>query len=223
VSAANAPMMAARLDFQVDFQQTGNHSVWVRMSDAGLGGSDNSIWTAIGPTAPPAAATPEIQVGQQAWTWLVGPAIDITATGPQIVSIYMREDGVAVDAIAISRNNSETPIEHLYSWAYQNNPSTPQPNTCNADPFDTSPDPGDQDDVIASGSRAACFANGPGSNNVNDMSGNVKEFTAQRAAGINPLRGGASNNEVNGTTCQLDFTLADDAFFFPNAGFRCCR
>ena len=68
-----------------------------------------------------------------------------------------------------------------------------------------------------------CFANGPGTADAYDMSGNLKEWTAARAAGQNPIRGGASNNEVGGLTCGLNFTLADDAFFFPNVGFRCCR
>ena len=51
----------------------------------------------------------------------------------------------------------------------------------------------------------------------------MKEWTTARATGQNPLRGGASNNEVPGSTCQINFTLANDAFFFPNVGFRCCR
>jgi hypothetical protein len=55
------------------------------------------------------------------------------------------------------------------------------------------------------------------------MTGNVKEWTQARNPGENPLRGGASNNEVTGTTCNINFTLANDTFFFPNVGFRCCR
>jgi formylglycine-generating enzyme required for sulfatase activity len=68
-----------------------------------------------------------------------------------------------------------------------------------------------------------CFANQAGTDDAFDMSGNVKEWTAARAAGQNPIRGGSSNNLVTGLTCQLNFTLADDDFFFPNVGFRCCR
>ena len=56
-----------------------------------------------------------------------------------------------------------------------------------------------------------------------DMSGNVKEWAAERSPGQNPLRGGSANNEVDGLACGLDFTLANDAFFFPNVGSRCCR
>ena len=45
----------------------------------------------------------------------------------------------------------------------------------------------------------------------------------ERLPGENPLRGGASNNVQQGTTCSNAFTLADDEFFFNNVGFRCCK
>ena len=51
----------------------------------------------------------------------------------------------------------------------------------------------------------------------------MKEWTAARAANQNPIRGGSSNNTVDGISCELNFTLADNAFFFPDTGFRCCR
>jgi hypothetical protein len=56
-----------------------------------------------------------------------------------------------------------------------------------------------------------------------DLSGNVKEWTLAHVPGENPIRGGASNNTGEGISCPLNFTLADDTFFFPNIGFRCCR
>jgi hypothetical protein len=81
---------------------------------------------------------------------------------------------------------------------------------------------GDQDDTLATGWSAACHAEHT-TGDVFDMSGNVKEWTQARVFGQNPLRGGSSNNAVNGLTCKLNFTLADNEFFFPNVGFRCCR
>ena len=40
---------------------------------------------------------------------------------------------------------------------------------------------------------------------------------------VNPLRGGSFDNTATGTSCQFDFLTADDEFFLPNIGFRCCR
>ena len=81
---------------------------------------------------------------------------------------------------------------------------------------------GDQDDMLATAWNAACHAE-HGANDVFDMSGNAKEWTTARAPNQNPLRGGSANNAINGLTCKLSFTLADNTFFFPNVGFRCCR
>jgi hypothetical protein len=41
--------------------------------------------------------------------------------------------------------------------------------------------------------------------------------------GVNPIRGGASNDIQGGLACALSFSAGDDNFFFPNVGFRCCR
>jgi len=174
-----------------------------------------------GTTAGQATQTIQTTVDNQT-RWFVTPALRTTVAGVHTFSIYLREDGLMIDTIAIARQNGRSPTADN-AWAYQTNPRTEQPQTCNADPFDTDgAATGDQDGILATGSRDACFANqatGP----AFDMSGNVKEWTLARDANQNPLRGGASNNEVVGTTCQLSFTLANDLFFFPNVGFRCCR
>jgi hypothetical protein len=58
---------------------------------------------------------------------------------------------------------------------------------------------------------------------VFDLSGNVKEWAMARSPGVNPLRGGASNNTPVGISCAFNFPLATDTILFPNIGFRCCR
>jgi formylglycine-generating enzyme required for sulfatase activity len=231
------------------------------------------------------------------WTWIASPQLTSASGGGQhTFSIYMREDGVMIDAIAFSRQNTASPTFDNV-WAYESNPRTSAPQTCNGDEFDTAPpvpiaaspggatasgttatftttsshrlsvgstvvvsgvannayngtltvlttpttttftatiatsNPaasgggnanGDQDDMWASGTSMACHAE-HGTNDVFDMSGNAKEWTQARVGGQNPLRGGSANNSENGLTCKLNFTLADNTFFFPNVGFRCCR
>ena len=222
VSAANAPTQSPRVDFQINFTQTGSHFVWVRT--LAQNGADTGVWTGINAVAGSTAVNTQLVPGQfQFWQWAVSPSFNIAATGNQFVSVFMRRDGVRIDAISISRDGVNPPPVDDKIWAFQNNPKFPQAQVCNGDEFDTVPGGTDQDDILATGARPQCFANGTGTDDAFDMSGNVKEWTLQRAPGQNPLRGGASNNEVNGLTCGLGFTLADDEFFFPNVGFRCCR
>lgn len=94
--------------------------------------------------------------------------------------------------------------------------------TCNAADYDTdSLSAGNQDEVLPTGSMPSCYRE-YNSAQVYDLSGNVKEWAWAREPGVNPLRGGASNNNADGTRCDFDFTVANDQFFFSNVGFRCC-
>ena len=43
-----------------------------------------------------------------------------------------------------------------------------------------------------------------------------------RGGGTHEIRGGSFNNIEGGRACDFDFTVAADAFAFPNTGFRCC-
>jgi hypothetical protein len=99
--------------------------------------------------------------------------------------------------------------------------TTYNPNACNGKDYDTRPGGANDDDVLPTGSMAMC-SRSHGGRQVFDMSGNVKEWTQARSAGVNPLRGGASNNTRDGIRCNFDFTLANDTFSFANVGFRCC-
>ncbi len=324
LTQAQAPANAARLDFTITMAASTSYAVWVRMM--GIGRCSTTTTTVCtGNVDCPGSETCQtnqntasdaLHVGLNGaipatggtltaspdnfWIWVKSANMTSSATaGTNTVSVYMNEDGVRIDAIAVVRaTNTTTPTFDERTWAYQSNPKVAQPQTCNGDELDTaaavaiaaSPSGatssgttatfttttphrltsgipvvvsgvgvtgyngtwtvntivsttrftatigssnlaasgggtvnGDQDDILATGSLAMCFANGPGTADAFDMSGNVKEWTLARAAGQNPIRGGASNNDVNGLTCGLNFTLANDQFFFPNVGFRCCR
>jgi hypothetical protein len=109
-------------------------------------------------------------------------------------------------------------------WSFATDCRVFQPDTCNGQSFDGDPGTaGDQDVMLPTGSMAQCFAEWEAGGDAFDLSGNVKEWTAERSPNVNPIRGGSFNNTEVGTSCQFDFLTADDNFFLPNIGFRCCR
>jgi hypothetical protein len=175
----------------------------------------------LGSAAGNATATLVLPADNQT-RWVAGPGLLSTTAGTYTFSLYTRDDGVLVDTIALSQQGTVSPTFDN-AWAYQNSPRVEQPTTCNTDALDTTAGGLDDDEIEATGSLNACFANQKDANDAFDMTGNVKEWVQQRDDEVNPMRGGASNNEATGSTCQINFSVADDEFFFPNVGFRCCR
>ena len=222
VTAANAPTQSPRLTFRVNLAASTQYFVWVRMMGTDTNG--DSVWVGLNLTQPGTANTTQLNIGpDQVWGWVPSVGITTTTAGTYNVNVYMREDGALVDAVAIARQGTTPPPFDERTWAYATNAKVAQPQACNGDDYDTTPGGADDDGIIPTGALPNCFANGPGTNDAFDMSGNVKEWTKARAVGQNPIRGGASNNEVTGLSCNINFTLANDTFFFPNVGFRCCR
>ncbi len=237
LSAANAPAQAPRLDYQVAFSTTSaNYHVCVHMFADSSG--DDSVFVGVN-AAPPGTANGTSLTNNcgtfPCWAWVSSPALNVTASAtPKTVSIYMRKDGTKVDALFIVNGNcpagltntSENGVDNKsgFQWAMQ-----PPPNytaqVCNDENF-TGAGAGAP---LPTGSRAACFADDSGlaSGSTNqhafDMSGNVKEWALAHQPGENPIRGGAFNDTEIGVDCPNDFVLADDKFFFPDLGFRCCR
>jgi hypothetical protein len=215
---------APSLHFLVNFQQTATHYVWVR---AYAGSSSNDRFYFSTSATLPGGTPVSITISpQDSWQWERSAGFAATAGVPQYINLFMREDGAVIDSIVITRDGTNIPTETTGpggTWSYATNPTVEQVDTCNSDGYDTSPGGSDDDEVIAAGSMPSCYTDGPGANDLYDMSGNVKEWTAPRVPDSNPARGGASNNLAAGTTCSLSFTSAADDFFFPNVGFRCCR
>jgi hypothetical protein len=227
--AVDALGQSPRLDFQFAATVTGFHYVWVRMYSAT--GSANDLW--LGVSDDPATSPPTQQLATTSngsWSWVRSAPINVLSTAPRFLSLYMREDGLLVDVIHLTRNSSTTPpafspAPNGGDWAYATNPDVYQAAVCNDEDLDTDPAAsGDDDHVLAAGSvpGGACFANGPSTEDVHDLSGNVKEWTAARMPNGNPLRGGASNVGAHGTRCDA-VLVAGDEHFAPNVGFRCCR
>ncbi len=114
------------------------------------------------------------------------------------------------------------------AWSYATSCASSAPLTCNGDEYDSSPAPGDQDQLFQTGRSStpfnACYVNWGGGDRIYDLSGNVKEWTrTSRGPGLHAIRGGSYNNVEAGRRCDFDFTVGDGNFAFVNTGFRCCR
>ena len=98
---------------------------------------------------------------------------------------------------------------------------------CNTNEFDANMSmAGDQDALMSTGALASCYTPWTISGttrNVYDLSGNLQEWTAQRSAGVNPMRGGTYLDPMGGATCQNNFEVASSTVALPTVGFRCCR
>jgi hypothetical protein len=225
-TSAEAPTESPRLDFQIQFQQTGTHYVWVKS----WGPNNNDDILHVGLDGAQVTSADNIDTSASAWSWFRRDnssannrtTINVTTAGVHTVNVWMGDDGARIDAIYITRNNTTTaPTDSTTNggdWSFQNNPDTYVGTTCNG------VDNG-ADTILDTGAKAQCNASWPAGNGggVFDMSGNVKEWTQERQPDANPIRGGAYNNLAQGISCGLAFTLADDEFFFDNVGFRCCR
>src|SRR6185436_191093 len=111
------------------------HFVWVRMFAINSGA--DTIHVGLGPspaTTPPARTITAGSSGS--WVWVRTAGINVAAPGTQFVSLFMADDGVRVDRLAVTRSAGVTaPALPLAlnggDWAFASNPDTYVAGTCN--------------------------------------------------------------------------------------------
>jgi hypothetical protein len=237
-TARNPDATSPRMDYDLTVSTAGTYYIWMRVMLTGDAG--NSAHAGADGTA--SANTFCNLTTYNTWLWcsvINNSATRATVTmtaGDHTFNVWMREDDMFIDKIVLTTNINYDPAlitsnpagigpKAGCAWSYGTDCETYAANTCNGNDFDTdTPTPtGDQDRVLPTESMASCFTDWGAAGKIYDLSGNVKEFADDRSDGVNPVRGGASNNSSSGISCGNDFTAVDDDFAFPNTGFRCCR
>jgi hypothetical protein len=233
---------APQLAFNIDFVKTGTHYVWVR--GYAEDGSSDSVYVGFDYTPPstgqgPVSSTRITGFTQDAWSWRgvnntgARHTIDVSSTGTHTLQVWMREDGFRLDRIVLTTDAGYDPRTDgsagpdMTYCRYSQSPACYfyESSTCNGNDRDADGNTsnGDQDAVADAGELSACYTDWSSAGKIYDLSGNLKEWTAERSAGVNPLRGGSYNNISTGMRCTFAGSTASDSFSFVNVGFRCCR
>jgi hypothetical protein len=114
------------------------------------------------------------------------------------------------------QNPSSCQTDSVPGCHYPYNTDTYNPSKCNGHDYQSN-----KDAVIPTGTATGCIS-GDG---VNDMSGNVREWTADKKSSspsAHTVRGGSYDNVWYGLQCDFTFAVMPDTFYYPNLGFRCC-
>lgn len=105
-SAANAP----RMDFRVNFAQTGTYYVWVRLKN---GTTSTGVWFGLDGTASSQKLSSDVPTS---WRWVRGQgnvapyaSVTVTTAGLHTFNLWMNRSGVAVDDIILTPSSTWTP------------------------------------------------------------------------------------------------------------------
>ncbi len=224
IPLANAAAQSPRIDYAISFTTAGTHYVWAHLGGQ-LGGH---VYLGLDNTLPGAPTESLTNPAVATWNWVRSGPLNVAATGTAYVSFWMGEDGIQLDALAVTQSPSATPPSFTNpagnAWAYASGPNVYAPSSCNGLDFDTDAGAsGDQNGLLPTGSRPACEANW-GAPAPFDLSGNAAEWTADQGLGRAQVRGGSSWSIAQGLRCDeagdwQPFT----GYRSTRVGFRCCR
>ncbi len=107
-------MIGPRLNYEIDFVNTGTYYVWVRM--LGLNGTDDSIHVGLD-GAPTTYGGLGMTDTHGTWHWEDRVAqdanrrvmVNVSSKGVHTLSVWMREDGTLVDKILLTKDPNEKP------------------------------------------------------------------------------------------------------------------
>lgn len=101
-----------RMDYQVQFTQTGTHYVWIRA--LAHSGASDSLYVGLDGGTSGALYMTGLNVDGVTWTWSQQKSggvatINVTSLGLHTINVWMRESGVVLDKLVLTTNSSYTP------------------------------------------------------------------------------------------------------------------
>ncbi len=99
----NIAATSPRLDYNIVFQQTGPHRLWLH--GFGMGGGGNSVFAGLDGVV----ESRSFSFPLNAWGW-VAIDVDIPDAGLHVASIWMREDGTLVDRLLFTNDLDFIPV-----------------------------------------------------------------------------------------------------------------
>jgi glucose/arabinose dehydrogenase len=102
-----------RMDYNVNFTQTGTHYVWIR--GTGPSGADDTVHVGLDGVETTTSTSDRIGSFGTSLVWLnstldgVGATIDVPSTGLHTLNVWMREDGFRIDKIVLATSGTYTP------------------------------------------------------------------------------------------------------------------
>ena len=103
------------LSYQVWIDTPGKYHIWVRARGDAVNGEGKSDSLHIGANGALQAGSDKIQGFGKSWSWRrttrdqINAWLDMSSSGMQTVNLWMREDGLAVDKILLTRDAAYTP------------------------------------------------------------------------------------------------------------------
>jgi|GEM_PF-2560089 len=115
INNTNYAALSPRLDYRVNFNQAGDHYVWIR-AHANSGTTDS---VHVGVNNAENTTADRIQLGSGSWIWSgatmdagARAVVNIPSPGVHTINLWMREDGAPVDKIVLTTDSSYTPADN---------------------------------------------------------------------------------------------------------------
>ena len=216
-----------RLDYKVEFAEAGTHYVWLRL--AGSSYTDDSVHVGLNASAATlggygmSPGGPELADGRYHWNGTVESAgrrvtINVPSAGVHTLNLWVREDGVRVDEIRISRSATYDPSAEVGASRPFDQDGSPL-----AIEFDASRDAGIVDRVLVSESAGGpIWLVGRAGNADQSLDGSVRAYdsTVALRSPLADTLAYAAEIDVSGNVLRIVRLDGDRDAFAASGGYK---